>query len=1020
MNAKINASQDAGVSLLAQQKSSQFEASLESAPSPAVLSTGSARRLRGPADWILFFFAYLFLIECGVLTQINRADSHFYWPASGLFVAALAIAPMRRWSFFVLAAVAANLFAFQFWKDTTTTEILVRTTANVIEATLAATLLRRYTGRSFDFKSLSRVIAFTAFAGVVAPATYAIVVESSKVLWTSEVFSFRGLYLRWASHAMGIVTVGSAFLSLATDLAWTPHLRRRAILFAVAAVAVLTLSISAGIYPTRRLGIEEVQLPMLVMPVLVASAIFVNRPATLLISLFAAIVAIAATYPSISANLPAQPQTWIRQCALHAYVFAAVIWPLIVATVIEEKLSVSREYSRQFEHLQQVLQSSSDSITLKDSTGRYLLVNESAAKLMLTSIEEMIGKRDREFMSAEAAGQMERLEEMAKEGTISETVEEHWNDRGQQRVFIVSRCPWPRTGDGEKGLVVIAREVTEIRNQKLALLHSEQRFTALVDSIPTCIFEADRFGQCRYVNAIWTELSGQSLEEARDNGWLNAVHEQDRAEMMRTWRDFSAGEITEFVREIRLRKPDSSVTWVQAHIGPLRDEENRVIGGIGAIMDITPRRYAVENLKESEELFRMLANAAPVMIWRTDSAQKCGFLNDRWLDFIGMELAEAEIDGWNRKIHPDDRARRAAVVSAAFEGHTCFELDYRVLRRDGQYRWIVDTGVPIFDDSGNFSGFIGGCIDITERHAAQDALQELNQDLEARVQQRTAALTAANLQLQNEVEVRQEILVRLEQKQSELAHVSRVTALGEMAAGLAHELKQPLHAIRNYVSGIKMLGRNSDSSSLASVALGEIDRETHRAASIIDRIRSFAARSITTYTPVYLESVVEDSIALMQSEAARRGVRLQYNGAVSRALRVRGDWIQIQQVLVNLIQNAFDAMESVVDREKIIRLSLRQEGTTALLECRDSGNGIDVEDQARIFDAFYTRKPTGLGMGLAISRSIVEAHLGKIMVLESSKDGTTIGVTLPILVSESAPQTAIAHETGYAAIASST
>lgn len=1015
VNAQTQKTPTSLVKITAMKEPSQFELLHDLVAPPEIQGSTSTRRLLGPSDWLLFFFAYLLLIECGILTLSMGGDSHVYWPASGLFVAALALSAKRRWALFIVASIVAQLIAFQFWKDKSLVECLVRIAANVAEAVIAASLLRRCFASPFNFKSLTRVIGFVALAGVLAPFAYASLMESAKFLWSSNSFGWQMLYLRWAGHAMGIITVGTVLISLATDLDWNPKLRRRALFFGVLALAVTAISIYAGIYPTRRFGLVEIQLPLIVLPVLVASAIFVNRPATLLIALFASVLAISFTIPASNRSDLLSPQALFRLSALHAYVLAATVWPLIVATVIDEKLNVSRAYSRQFEHLQQILQSSSDSITLKDSSGRYLLVNEAAAKLFLTDVETMIGKRNHDLLSNEVATQIERMEQMVKEGRVSETVEEHWNDRGQQRVFIISRCPWPRAGQGEKGLVVIAREVTEIRNQKLALLHSERRFQALVDSIPTCIFEADRFGQCRYVNAIWTELSGQTPEEAIDLGWVNAVHEHDRSEILRTWREFSAGEISEFVRELRLRKVDSSVTWVQIHIGPLHDEQKNVIGGIGAIIDITPRRYAEENLKESEELFRTLASAAPVMIWRTDANQRCSFLNDRWLDFLGMELAEAESAGWSLKIHPEDRARRAQVVAASFVTRTCFELDYRVLRRDGEYRWIVDSGVPIFDNTGVFQGFIGGCIDITERHAAQDAIQELNQELEARVQQRTAALTAANLQLQLEVEVRREILTRLEQKQSELAHVSRVTALGEMAAGLAHELKQPLHAIRNYVSGMKMLGKNSDPSSLATVALSEIDRETHRAAAIIDRIRSFAVRSTATYSPLYLVSVVEDSIALMQSEAARRGVRIELAPEMPRGLRVRGDWIQIQQVLVNLIQNAVDALENTTDREKIVRLRLQQESANVVIEVSDGGYGIFGDDHAKIFDAFFTQKPTGLGMGLAISRSIVEAHSGKIMVLKTGPQGTTMGVSLPIFFSEIAtPQVSRTFENSEA------
>jgi PAS domain S-box-containing protein len=963
-------------------------------------SSTKAAAFFAPADWLLFTFGYLLLIEFGLATPMRSATADAYWPASGLLIATLILVPTRRWIYFLLGAAAANLLALLYLQPTSVAFSLVFVAASLVEAIVAASLVRRFFARPFNFRTVNRVVGFAGLAAVLAASCYALLVEGLRPLWAAESFDIHSLYLRWAAHAMGVVTIGSVTINLASDLVWTHQMRLRALGFGFAAATIFLIWYFFGFGPTRRFGLHEIQLPLLVLPILVAAAVFVNRSASLMIAVAASLAAIVTTSSGTDAGDRLASQAFVQQTALHAFVFAAMLWPLIVATAIEEKVLLSLECSRQFEYLQQVMHSSSDSISLKDSNGRYLLVNESAAKLMRTTVDQMLGKRAVDFLPEEMANQLERLEQLAKHRQISETVEEHWNDNGQQRVFIVSRNSWPRSGSAEKGLVIIAREVTEIRRQRMALLHSQQRFQALVDSIPTCIFEADSSGQCRYVNAHWTELSGQAVEEAMNLGWLDAVHEHDREGIQRTWREFHEGKVKSFSREFRLRKPDSSVTWVEVHIGALLDEVGNILGGIGAIMDITPRKYAEENLRESEELFRTLANAAPVMLWRTDTEQKCGFLNDRWLDFIGMELAEAEVDGWNARIHPDDRERRLLVVGQAFAQRSGFEIDYRVLRRDGEYRWVVDSGVPVFDELDQFRGFIGGCIDITERQAARTALQQLNLELEDRVQQRTSALTIANQKLQDEVAVRREILERLEQKQSELAHVSRVTALGEMAAGLAHELKQPLHAIRNYVSGMKMLNRSGDSDSLANVAMAEIDRETHRAASIIDRIRSFAVRSPSSHTPLFLESVIEDSIALMQSEAARRGIKIELASGSESGLKVRGDWIQIQQVLVNLIQNAVDAMEAGKDRSNTVRFNLRAEWPNAIIECRDHGPGIAPEDQTRVFDPFYTKKSTGLGMGLAISRSIIEAHFGKITVLETSSAGTVMAITLPILVDE--------------------
>lgn len=952
-------------------------------------------------DWLAFFFGYLLLLELGAATPILGGACHAFWPASGLLVAALILRPIARWPLFLGVAAVASLLSSLLLHSADFGLGVATLAASLLEALAAAWLLRKFDPHPFNFNSLRQVFLFPLIAVLAAPALFAVAMEFLELLQGESLDRTRA-FLHFSSHAIGVAGVGSAVISLATDLYWTRKQQRRALLLGAIAILLGAAATYFGLAPVRRIGIAEIQLPILAMPVLVASALFVNRPATLLIAFAVVLLAIFYTLPA-SGRIPTNTaQEVITQTALLAYVLTAVYWPLSIGAIVDEKMRISRECARQFEHLQQVMESSTDCIVLKDPEGRYLIANESAAKLLRTTVDDMVGKTIADFLPPNVALRVDELEQAAKQGRIRETVEEHWTFHGQERVFVVSRSPWPREGKGEKGLVIITRDVTEIRRQKAALQKSELRFQALVDSIPICVFEADPDGACRYVNEVWSYLTGQFPEEAGGFGWVEAVHEQDRASILTAWEEFAQGEVTEFTRELRLRRPDSSVTWVQAHIGALRDEAGRIIGGIGAFIDITPRKYAVENLRESEALFRTLANAAPVMIWRIDSDQQYGFINDRWRDFIGREQTEAEHVDWSDRVHPDDQKRRSEIVAAAFKNRTPYKLDYRILRHDGVYRWIAESGEPIINADGLFEGFIGGCTDITDRHAAQTALQELNQELERRVEQRTADLTAANQQLQREIAVRREILERLEQKQAELAHVSRVTALGEMAAGLAHEIKQPLHAIRNYVSGLKILEQNGSQPALAGMALGEIDRETHRAAAIVDRIRSFATRSTSTHASINLAAIVDDSIALLQSEASRRGARLQRNSLPQGPLQVHGDLIQLQQVLVNLIQNALDAIEGT-EREKVVELTVRRDGQNVIIACRDSGPGIASEDVSQIFDPFFTRKPTGLGMGLAISRTIMEAHGGKITVAQTNANGTIMEMSLPLL--ESAVQT---------------
>jgi two-component system sensor histidine kinase TtrS len=286
------------------------------------------------------------------------------------------------------------------------------------------------------------------------------------------------------------------------------------------------------------------------------------------------------------------------------------------------------------------------------------------------------------------------------------------------------------------------------------------------------------------------------------------------------------------------------------------------------------------------------------------------------------------------------------------------------------------NGAPKISGSGEFRGFIGSCFDVTDQRRATELLVRAKEELEQHVAERTAALQDANRQLQELLVARARAEERLQQQQNDLAHVSRLSVMGEMAAGLAHELNQPLFAIQNYTAGIlRRWSEPADCSPELREIIQQIAQESTRAAVIIRRVREFARKQLGERSPLQLNLVVAEVLQLLGSELRRQKIDVRLSFAEDLPL-VPIDQVQIQQVLVNLIRNAMEAMESLPASRR--HLAISTYSTPGEVHClvQDSGPGIQRDVRQRLFEPFFTTKSEGLGMGLSISRSIVEAHGG--------------------------------------------
>ena len=356
--------------------------------------------------------------------------------------------------------------------------------------------------------------------------------------------------------------------------------------------------------------------------------------------------------------------------------------------------------------------------------------------------------------------------------------------------------------------------------------------------------------------------------------------------------------------------------------------------------------------------FCEVMDAAPVMIWVSGVDKGCSWFNRPWLTFTGRHLAQEVGNGWTEGVHHDDIQPCLRTYVSHFDARTNFRMQYRLRRHDGVYRWIDDTGIPRYAPNGDFLGYIGSCIDIHEHRETQS-------------------------------ELRRRVL--------EISELNRRADAAVLAAAIAHEIRQPFAGIVSSAdAGVRWLASRTPDVDKATAALKEIIRIGHHANEIIESIQALTKGGHRARLPVDINEMIREVLAIVED-------RLQTNNIVVQAKlneslpEVIADRVQLQQVILNLIRNAIEAMGSVAESSRVLNLKTETEDSQhILITVQDSGPGIDPKDIERIFERFFTTKAQGMGMGLAICRSILAAHGGRILADAGVRQGALFRISLPI------------------------
>jgi PAS domain S-box-containing protein len=466
-------------------------------------------------------------------------------------------------------------------------------------------------------------------------------------------------------------------------------------------------------------------------------------------------------------------------------------------------------------------------------------------------------------------------------------------------------------------------------------------------------------GSTDYINKRWLDYTGVSLDQALGWRWLDLIHPDDTEHLRDCWlRVFASKEPGE--AEARMRGSDGSYRWFLIRAEPFARRHG--IAWYGTNTDIQDLKTAESALRRSEaELadvrrVQQTLDSIPAAAWRARADGFTEYVNKRWLDYTGFSLDEALGWQWLASIHPEDIASLRETWLKVLASERPGEAEARMRSSDGSYRRFLIRAEPLRDDTGAVVAWYGTNTDIEDRTQA---------------------------------------LARLQQMQSDFAHINRVSTMGEFAASLSHEILHPIATARNNArAGMRFLEMNPPNLGEAREALGCVVRDADRARDIVGRMRDHMKKAPPRKERFDLNAAVDEVLVLAQSVTHRNGVSVQTRLA-DGLLPVLGDRIQLQQVLLNLILNAAEAMGSVAAEARELVISTEQGHTGVLVSVRDSGPGIDSAHLDRVFDAFYSTKSSGTGMGLSICRSIIDAHGGKLWAAANEPRGAVFQFTLP-------------------------
>jgi PAS domain S-box-containing protein len=504
---------------------------------------------------------------------------------------------------------------------------------------------------------------------------------------------------------------------------------------------------------------------------------------------------------------------------------------------------------------------------------------------------------------------------------------------------------------------VLLTDVDERTRTEDALRESERESRLLVDSIPGLVATFTPEGEVESVNRQILHYFGRTLEQLRDWQDGGTTHPEDLPRVIELFgRSIASGDPFEF--EVRARRFDGVYHWFQSRGFPLRDSNGQIVRWYHLLIDINDRKRAEEELRRSEAFLLEGQRLARIgnFVWRIATGE-ISWSEEIYRMFEFTPGTRVTLELLGSRVHPEDLPMLHDMVERAHRGESYFEYEHRLLMSDDSVKYLHLIAHVVRDDQNGLE-YIGAVQDVTRRRLAEEALDKAR---------------------------------------SELARVARVATVSTLTASIAHEINQPLAGIiTNAGTCLRMLDATPPNIDGARETARRTIRDGNRAADVITRLRTLFSKKEFALEPLDLNEATREVIALSSNDLQRSRIILQSELADSLPV-VTGDRIQIQQVILNLLRNASDAMGDVLDRPRHLLIRTAWDDRDGVrLTVRDAGVGLQPQSLSSLFDAFYTTKSGGMGIGLFVSRSIVERHHGRLWAEPNDGEpGATFSFFIP-------------------------
>jgi len=487
----------------------------------------------------------------------------------------------------------------------------------------------------------------------------------------------------------------------------------------------------------------------------------------------------------------------------------------------------------------------------------------------------------------------------------------------------------------------------------------ERCLRLIVESLSGMVLINDARGAVEYANPRLLEFLGVDLEYLGGDGWTRVIHPDDLDTVQRSRRERLATGASSVVL-YRARRFDGVYRWLEGRAQALRLEDGRICRWCVLFIDVDDRKRAEDALRDSERRLRQLFETLPVEIWCARPDGELSYINPRMAGYIGMEIGALTFSSWYQIVHPQDRAAMEQRWMHSVRTGDSFASLHRVRRHDGSYRWCQTVAEPLRDETGRVTQWYGSQIDVEEQKRVEETLRVTREHL---------------------------------------AHSARLATVAELSATIAHEVNQPLasvvahgHACQSWLSS------TPPNIERAMLAASRVVRDGNAAADVVKRTRALFQKTPPSKAALDINDLIGEVLHLMMDEIRARGVVVRMELEPSLPL-LQADRTQIQQVVLNLAHNAIEAMSETITHPRLLLLRSRCEPPDrVVVEVCDDGAG--VADLERIFEPFYTTKPQGMGMGLTVCRSIIEAHGGHLGARSGPGPGTTFSFTLPLAAAD--------------------